>query len=429
MISVRKSVVFTSLGLVLFLFLSCNEEDEVGLGVLPQSGQPEVFTKDITGLTTYTVTEDSLLTNAPRYFFLGRLEDNETGKTYTSFYAQANLGSTITATTFNSYDRADEVVLSLAYLKDGIYGTPNIVHHIKVYQLDSAMSKDALYYSTDTFKRGVLIGQLDLIPDVTAQLLRIPLKLDLPINFLQELQFHNSDFASSYFKGIYVEDSTENDGNIISLDATSSLNRITIYYRIKKLLVNPNGEVLQKLKLELPLNGARSLRFRHYYSGSYGVSQQIADSLNPKNNDKVYVQSLAGLKTKIILPDLNTIFNNKPASINRADLIVTVKDSSDIGVLNHHEALLLFASDLEGNSTFTTDFFDLGGAYDASIKGYKLNLTRHLQRILNGSVKDYGLYVVAGGSISNPRRTVLNGGVLNGGAEMKIHITYTQQKN
>ena len=178
-------------------------------------------------------------------------------------------------------------------------------------------------------------------------------------------------------------------------------------------------------ELEINGNSVRSLRFKHEYCNSYGVSPQVCNPVFPTmNHDTVYVQSLAGLKTKIMLPDWNQVFNYKKVSINRADLILTIKDGTDGGLFKPHENLLLVASDSAGKEVLTIDFFELGGTYSSTDKQYKLNLTRHLQRILNGNVKDYGLYIIAGGSTSNARRTILNGG-----SSMKINITYTQQNN
>ena len=95
-----------------------------------------------------------------------------------------------------------------------------------------------------------------------------------------------------------------------------------------------------------------------------------------------------------------------------------------------HRTMLLASDSVTGKYIATADFNELNGIYNTTTKEYKLNITRHLQQILNGSVKDSRLYIVSGGVFSlvkiptNSRRTVLNGG-----SSMKLNITYTQQNN
>ena len=175
--------------------------------------------------------------------------------------------------------------------------------------------------------------------------------------------------------------------------------------------------------MEINSASARSLRFKHDYCLGL-TNQQICLNNKAAGQFTTYVQSLAGLKTKIILPDWNQVFANKKVSVSRADIVLNIKSGSDAAPLLPHETLLFLAADSLGKNTLTADFLDLGGTYNSTDKQYKLNFTRQLQQILNGTVKDYGLYIVSGGSTSNARRTVLNGG-----NTMKLSITYTQQNN
>lgn len=427
MVQVRKNFLWLWLIFIGVLSISCNEPDEVGLGVQPTGDQPGVITRDIDGLTTYTEKEDSLISSSKASpLFLGSINDNETGITAASFYAQVRLGSTVLANTFNGITTPDSVFLTLGYIKDGIYGDTNSVHHISVYQINQEM-KDTLHYSTEDFSILKMLGHIDIIPKVNdsvninginkAPHLRIPLDTAVGGSFMRELINHNGeDFYKNYFQGIYVVDSSDGTGSIVSFAASSAFHRMVIYY---------HDTSSKTFELEINGNSVRSLRFKHEYCNSYGVSPQVCNPVFPTmNHDTVYVQSLAGLKTKIMLPDWNQVFNYKKVSINRADLILTIKDGTDGGLFKPHENLLLVASDSAGKEVLTIDFFELGGTYSSTDKQYKLNLTRHLQRILNGNVKDYGLYIIAGGSTSNARRTILNGGL-----SMKINITYTQQNN
>ena len=125
---------------------------------------------------------------------------------------------------------------------------------------------------------------------------------------------------------------------------------------------------------------------------------------------------LGGLKTKINLPDWNVVFKNKKASIAKATLTVSIKNNSDAGVFKPHASLLLLFTNSDSTYTRIDGGNSPGGGYNSDSKTYSFNMTIYLQRILNGSVKDYGLYLVSGSILSelkipdNPRRTVLNGG-------------------
>ena len=417
-----------------FAGLSCNEPDEVGLGVQPASDQPGVNVIEVNNLTTFTVKEDSLLSSSTLSpLFLGSLNDPAaTGITSATFYAQVRLTGAVAASPFGNATTPDSVILSLAYTTNGIYGDTNSRHFVTVYQLSETMSKDSLYYSTHDFSLEKLIGQFNFIPHINdsvvidsitkAPQLRIPLDSlsfgkDLMTKIHDQLP-DNTNFLSNIMKGIYVYDSTDGTGSILNLLQSSSLNRLIIYYH------EPGSTDYKTFELEINDASARSLRFRHEYCNPIsGAGMQVCFNNSQMTHDTLFIQSLAGLKTKILLPDWNKVFNNHKVSINRADLVVSVKSGTD-DLLKPHDNLLLLASDSAGKNVLTIDFLDLGGGYDASSKEYKLNMTRHLQRILNGSVKDYGLYLVAGGSTSNARRTVLNGG-----SSVKLKITYTQQNN
>ncbi len=407
---------------------SCNDPNEVGVGVQPANDQPGVFDTSITSLTTFTILEDSLLSSSSiSPMFLGSLNDNETGTTYASFYTQVRLGSSVTATTFNGATTPDKIELVLGLVKDVVYGDSKKMHHISVYQINESMYKDSVYYSTDTFSIGNMIGHTDIIPRVgygtsldgvpMSPQIKIPLDTAFGGYLMRELTARlptNKVFLDSVLRGIYIIDSTEGSGSIINVYPVSALNRMNIYF-------NDSA----KFALEINDASARSLNFKHDYCNSYSVSPQVCNPTNPTmSHDTVFVQSLAGLKTKLILPDWKQVFKNKVTSINRADIVISVKSGTEVDPFKPHDNLLLLAADSIGKNTITADFLDLGGAYNSTTKEYKLNFTRHLQQILNGTVKDYGLYIVAGGSTSNARRTVLNGGT-----SMKITITYTQQND
>jgi len=441
MISVRKSLLFLPFIITIILFFSCNKENEVGLTVQPASDQPGVIDTSL-GLITYTVIDDSLKTNLSPYLFLGSLNDIETGKTFSSFYSQVLLQTVVTANTFSNATTPDAMVLALGYLSSGIYGNGNRnrsnIHRISVYQISETLSKDSAYSSTRDFTLDKMIGHVDIVPSLTdsirvngikqAPQLRIPLDTALGGRFMRELQNYptNDSLTKSFFKGIYVVDSVDGKGSILTFNASSSLNKMIIYY------TNPVDTSPKTFDLTL-VSGARSNRIKHEYCLDANVTPQVCNNNLALGQTCTYVQSLSGLKTRIVFPDWKQVFNNETVSIGKAELVLTIKSGSDADVFKPHLSLVLASTTNDGKDTVTADLVNsaLGGEYNTTTKQYKLNITRHLQQILNGSVKDNGLYIASGSFLTSTIRIPTNARrtVLNGGSSMKLNITYTRQND
>ena len=110
-------------------------------------------------------------------------------------------------------------------------------------------------------------------------------------------------------------------------------------------------------------------------------------------------------------------------SVNRAEIIVKLKDGYGTPLANH-SSLLVYAPDSLGRNTLIPDVFELGGFVGGNYADgeYKINIARYVQRILNGKSKNYGIYLVASGSVSNAQRTLLKGA-----GNVRFNLTYTHQ--
>ena len=450
MICVRKSLLLLPIILIFLLLASCNDPDGVGLGVLPDGEQPGIGDTTF-GLVTHTVKEDSVISSSLYSpFFLGSMNDPETGKTYASFYTQVVLhdGNTITSTTFDNVTTPDSVLLSLGYVGDPVYGAPfnnrENKHHISVYQMSDTMQKGTTYYSFRDFSLDKMIGHADVLirPNDSIKIRGVKkapqLVISLDTSFggglMRDFRGDNAALISNYLKGIYLVDSVDGIGNIVMLNPASALNRITLYYHNDTGSVNI-GRVYYNYELEINNTCARSLRFKHDYDNctttrDVGAYSQLCGNDTLNGQTYTFIQSLGGLKTKINLPDWNVVFKNKKASISHADLTVSIKKNSDLGLFKPHTSLLLMGTTSSGKYFLIDGGNNPGGGYNSVSKTYSFNITLYLQRILIGTVKDYGLYLVSGSILSefkipdNPRRTVLNGG-----SSMKLKINYTLQNN
>jgi hypothetical protein len=160
------------------------------------------------------------------------------------------------------------------------------------------------------------------------------------------------------------------------------------------------------------------------------VSQQLAN--NSLGKDKIYLQSLAGVKSKILLPDVGKLISNGDIVVNKAEIVFSAaeKSNSDFPL---HEQLFLVNIDSAGKSGFVADQLEgsahFGGKYSSTTGTYSFNITRHIQQLLikekSGNGSNYGLFLVGGGAGINANRTIIYGSENNSG-RIKLRVSYTQ---
>lgn len=419
---------------------SCSDPDNIGLDLQPTSEIPLVGTQDTFDIQSYTRQEDSLLMygtyknslEVPT-LFLGHLEDPNIGSSSGGFVAQVRVGNTIVpggSGTFGGVISPDSTILSIAY--KGFVGDTSAasVHHIYVYELIESLSTDSLYYSGRNYSHSLLpigeltnfhpnlkdsvnVGGINLAPQI-----RIPLNQSFGDRIMLEDSLNPSNLEAAnfrtYMKGIVVVDTVVGSpGCMMTLVSNSSLDRMTLYYKVG---VNPS-----KYEFIIDANCVRSSFFHHNYITAYQDTNQ---------DNTIAAQSMAGLKTKIKIVNLEKLYAHGKVSINAAKLIFKVKSGTvSAGIFDQHPSLLILGSDSLGKNTTIIDEYEpssyYGGTFDINTQSYTFNIARYLQQTLTKVVeqgrKDYGLYLVPSGSTSNAQRTILDGG-----SSIKLIVTYTK---
>ncbi len=413
--NVRRSLQIASVAL-LFLLPSCTEPDLIGLDLQPVSETPGVSIETLE-VESFVVMEDSLIMWSPLKnliesptLFIGSYDDPYLGKTQASTVAQIRLGNTITTTTFAGATTPDSVVLSFLY-KD-INGDSTSTHHISVYELNQKLFNDSTYYSSRTYDRfTTTIGHADLIPTLDslefnsvkiAPQLRIPMDTAFGGKLMREYISNPSTFASNtaftdYFKGIVMVDSADGMGSIVTLTSTSSIHLLTIYFSGNK-----------SYQFLIDAGAVRTSFFSHQY---------LSVNMDSFPDDDLVVASMAGLKDSLVINNIASLYDDGPVSISSARLIFQLKDGSAPNKFKAHTNLLVFGSDASGNNVATADANEtssyFGGLYDETQNKYTFNVARYVQQTLKKVVQnggtDYGLFLVAGGSTSNARRSVVKG--------------------
>ena len=413
---------------VSLLFPACNEPDLIGLDLQPVSEQPGVQV-DTLEVYSYLVPEDSLIMWSPTKnlielptLFLGSYDDVYSGKTYAGFVSQIRIGNTITTTTFDGATTPDSIVLSLLY-KD-TNGDTTQTHHISAYELTEKLYTDSTYYSARTYGHGTLLGHSDQTLNIRdsaivggtkrAPQIRIPLDTAFGGRLLRDYITNPANFASNtafleYFKGIYMVDSVDGTGNIVSFPSTSGYHRLTLYFAGNK-----------SYEFIIDVNAVRL---------SYIRNEPPAAALDQVPDNDVCVLSMAGLKDSLVVQNMASLYANGPVAISSAKLIFELNSASINNNFSPHNNLLIFGSDSLGKNVTTADALEsstyYGGSFNDPTDSYTFNVARYLQQTLKKVVeeggKDYGLFLVAGGSTSNARRTLLKGQ-----SSIKLIVTTTK---
>lgn len=400
--------------------IACNEPDVLGLDLQPEDEQLGVNRIDTFTVNAFVKPEDSLvssLTTSP--LFLGSLsEPFYYGSTHAGFVMQVRIGNTMANDIFDNVTNCDSIVLSFAWQTN--VGDSTDLHHISVYRNALSIHPDSIYYTSRPVAADLLIGHADIIPDLEDSVIidsvartphfRMALDPAFGNKLIQDFKNNPSDFTSqasflNYFKGIVMVDSADGEGSIMTFEPASSFNRMTLYF---------GGD--KSYEFVLDNSSARYNYFRHNYN---------ADLKDSVTDTRLVVESMAGLKTRIYIPHLSELKNKLgDVAINNAQLLFNLEPGSDITGFTPHNNLLLLGSDSLGKNTFLIDQLSetslyIGGLYNSTSKEYKFNISRYVQRVLTGT-PDYGIYLVAGGSTSNARRTILQGG-----GNLRFIITYT----
>ena len=408
---------------------SCRKSENIlGLGVQPPDDRINAL-YSVTEVQTRTIEADTIRTDEAIYNLAGSYNDPVFGKSTASFYSQFRLVSNNVSFGDPATNQLDSVVLSLKY--KSTYGKLG-PQTLRVYEISESILRENIYFSnsniayfpneignivnfTPNIYDSVNVGGATIAPHLRIKLDNVwgEKFLNAPASDLA----NNENFLN-FFKGIYVKPDTNNniidDGMIISFDLLSNVSKITLYY---------TDTIQKSFDFVINENSARINQFQHNYGGTE-VAAQLS---NPASNqEKVYVQSMGGVNTKIILPDLSALFNDKTIVINKAELVIPVEDN--YGIYSPPARQDVIAIDNQGKQLFIADFFEgsehYNGTFNAESKEYRFNIGRHLLFVLRENF-NYTLQLLPAGAAANANRVVLKGGAA-ADKKMNIQITYTK---
>ena len=426
---------------------SCKKENnEIGSDVIGNRSGFEVKVTDTFDVITYSSAADSVDTRYASYYMLGQMNDPLLGITTSNIVTQFLYP--VSNFSFSGMT-IDSAVVQLKYAgTTALYGN-NTSQTIKLYEVteDLSTATDATFYSNRTYQTnanelGSYSGSFNLtdsaIVYVNGTRLAYSPQMRIKITdaaFLNKLQAAaDSSFTTpaqfkAAFKGFMISADqaamASGDGAItyINLRSDNPESAMVVY-------VSKNGV---QSKYEFPFAGTNEVKANQFKHSNIPVTLQAAN--NGTHQSTCYVQACAGIKTRILIPHLSQIAQDKQIAVNSARLVFNVKNV-DTSVYKLPTRLNLWDANQDGTRKLIADFREsityYGGYYNSATQSYTFNINRHVQNLLTSYYKDkvdinYGLnlFVPEDYPVSANRAVFDTDRSTPGQERIKLILTYT----
>ena len=470
----------------LFVLGGCTNPSGIGLDVDPEDELVGVLTDTLT-IQAVTVPDDSARSSSFAQTTFGWLNDPVIGKTVADLALA--MGKPSTVPRIRPDAEIDSVILVLPYGREYFGDTLRPNFTLQVRQLDEAYT-DGEFDTRQWAVRDEVIGTKTIsrfaykqtdsvritkhIDDKDSLVRDIPqLRIALSPEFFKELLSEEVDSASlsteagfiNHVKGLYLsveESSMSGIGGLVTFQGIGSKTGVELTFR------QPNGEEgddadTDTIRAFLPTtvqNNSGTFRrltssIRRNYTA--GVQAQLDDPAD--NDDVLYLQAPAGLRTRLQIPYIDSL-KDRNIAINKAELVLytTTTTEDELGI--HAPRLTLYREDIAGQrqpvpdgdsrvsgNNFAGDTRSLwyrygswrafgGFSMDAEndMNRYIFHLTSYIQDILQGKINSSEFFIapVAVSDNSVPYSPVLDAGsraVIDNGEnsewKIKLNIYYT----
>jgi len=398
-----------SLSLIIGLIaVSCTDPNTIGLEVQPTSDNIIISSANFEGISSATESEDSLRTDEALNLILGNISDDPTFLyNYAGFYTQILLTENNTDLGINPV--VDSVVMSYTY--SGYYGDLVAFSEIWMMEMQGSIFKDSIYYSnTKIINAQMPYNYVDSFRLNTNSEENPVLKLNLQHHLGQKILDFGNDILKdneSFLEEFYgLELSAEAQNTMLYLNPSGSNSFLKIYY-------SNDESVTDTLSLDFEIGGdaARINLF----------NPKPLANLN-QEEDKIYIQSMAGYKAKIAVNNTDSIKAMlQGKAINKVTMSFDVPEGSQSEYAAHDKLFLVRVND-EGNNVFLTDYTiegetHFGGRLEDN--KYEFNITRYFYQLLNNDAYTNDLYLLPAGAAVNANRTILN-------KDIKLTIHYSE---
>jgi Domain of unknown function (DUF4270) len=340
----------------------------------------------------------------------------------------------------------DSVVLTLAYNTDLSYGKLDEPFTLEVYQMEQALDVEEQYTNADSF--GVKSTPLAIhtfTPNLTDSItvsepnadtirsvilpphLRIRLDTALmgPVFRLDSLTFSEDTLFLQAFQGIWLKPSSQNKG-LLNFTMRGTNSNLQFYYHDsagKKKLYN--FHVFQ--------GNPVVLHQRNYFGGSF-VAPYIGTPGEVRDDSLLFLQGLNGLNIEFEIPYAEAL---KGIIVNKAELILPIlsldEDTDDydpleqiyaVEIVSDTSSIIVDDIYIPTVNLSTNDFGNYFGGKVTDDGNYKLNLSAHFQKMIDGE-SGKRLRFTAYIRSEKAARAVL-AGPSNKTSPAKLRLTYTR---
>ncbi len=412
-----KTVFHISIVLLLAILISCKKDKDIlPADVQDQSDALNAQFSDTVTMTAHTIDVDSVRSLNDATKFLGSNQDPVFGRTDVSLYTKMSIDKVLLEFP-NATLVSAEIVIAVKSLDFvGDYQCPltyqvfGMNQNIPATDVSTGLGKP--YYSApkNWYDPTNKIAERTCTYDVINGILvvRIPVNSTYAAAVLANSAYlkDNTTFQNTY-KGFYITAKSTNlnpvsaQGVIAKLDLENPLSGFHIYYQTGEISASKTTSVHT-----FPFKGAEVVRFNEFkHEHSSGANSLLTQQLqgdSAKGAQGLFLQGLSGVKVKLKIPHLLNFVKDKPISVNQAEIRFKI----DMGISSIDSKyyppsrLAILAMDSLSNEIFTydqinsLDFARYGGKYDSGTQEYVFNISRDIQKIMNGEKKNYGFYLV-----------------------------------
>ncbi|MCO6461264.1 MAG: DUF4270 family protein [Saprospiraceae bacterium] len=415
----RNKAFFAILAFV--VLIACNKPSDFGKEIISGSNIP-YEQLDTFVLNAVSEVDDSVRTYVPGSVSLtmsnsivGNVDDPDFGniqaEAYVNFAIERILNDSL------NFIQLDSAVWEVYYDTDstGQYGDISQPMSLEVFRIQDSVKVQDTLYSTKSFVVDPVSvsGIYNFVPKpLPSDSTHLRFKMnDNFLNFLKTLPdtaFSNSINMRNNFNGLAIK-AVGKTKALVRFNFINSNNNLKIYY------TKPGGK-RDSIKLITNVNCVRHTMYKHDYTGS----RYLASITNPGTDSLLFIQSMAGPRVKILLPDLSFLKND---ALNFAELEMTVADDNGTAFPKPPQ-LWLYKKNTSGSIVSITDgtiAINSGyrGAFGGSLEEfsinqktvfkYKFRLPKHIIDYIKGN-EGKELYISVLGASSVPSRVLINGG-------------------
>lgn len=409
--------------LMLLAFASCKKMPQhVGESLQPNSSFIRVAFSGEHHITSQVERVDSLSTKSAALSLVGDLNDPYFGNSNLSFYTQ--IGLTSNSLQWGEGATTDSIVLQIMY--GGYYGDTLTPLTFKVYEVTESMSGDSMtYYSNRDFEVGEELANYTFTPrpktkiktendTIGVAVIKIPINSALGDRFIAEQNsgFTSNDVFMNYFKGLRIScEPVSGTGSICYFNLLNTKTFMRMYYH------NDYDTTFYEFNVS-----DKYVRFNHF-EHNYSIAQAPITFNDTTNNPYLYVQSTAGVRSKITFPNIAEWADtmNTNVIVNEAKLILSGANglingaNNDTSMFTQPVQLVVVKAKEDGSYSILpdqlvgTNYF--GGYYEPSTDEVWFRVSEYVQDLIiaGPGAENLGLYIYTYSGAFNAKRWIFHG--------------------